>query len=476
MHSTPTPPETTSYTQASGTRPPYGWDYALVFPATSSPLSDPTPADHVRLHVLTKLLSASFSFSQLWVPAQSRVLVLLALPESVMQQKAHLDGLHLRLKPRYGAGFLAFDPDRAHVFVNDSRVANGLPYFTPAQRVKVTLDVLRSRESWGAALNFNTLKRNGHLKQAFALHASPERHQLVQDVVYRRWWHPSPSLPLARLRHYFGTRVTLYLAWLSFYARMLIGIAALSIPVFLLMRVSHSEEVEAWMRLCWGLAVCFWGTYWFEYWKRRNAVLNVQWGLTTFYDDSENDLRAEFRGQDKNGFYSRGGFVNLDDLGMNSTGEGVRRRWVQEGEFGAATSGDADVVLIGGNGDPDFRLEAPVTGLHFADLPKFPYSSRAQWRRRMWITSFITLVFSIVIAMLSVAILFYKKQITLLFSAEGFGRSVPGIATALLISASDSMWKVVSLHLTEWENHRTAQSYENSLISKRFAFQFVSSK
>lgn len=486
-------------TSSHGDAPPWGWDYVLVFPApeaaTSEQDSSPDPAltaiNDVRISTLSALRTASFSYSQLWLPADGLVLVRLSLPESALFEKAAADGLRLRLLPRYGAGYLVFDSDRPYVFDYAFRTDQGLPYFPPAVRVQLTLATLRSRDDWGAAINLGTLRRSGVLKQAFALHAHPEREQLLESAVYKQWWNPRLIIPLHDLKEYFGSRVAIYLAWLAFYARMLLGIAVTSIPVYIVLRMTDAPRVEAWTRLLWGLSLCIWGTYWLEYWKRRNAVLNVKWGLDRFYEDNENDIRPDFKGEDTQGFYCRGGFVNLEDLDPeNAAAEsferadepGMRDR-IHARLLQAAGVSDRqdeedqdDVIRIGGGDDVDFVLEAPITGLTFPDLPVFPYSSKGKLKDRIQISGLVTLFFALLVAACSFLILFFKTEIVDFFGADRFGKFVPGIATALLISISDPLWKGVSLKLTKWENHRTIQSYEDSLITKRFAFQFVSSK
>lgn len=447
-----------------GTPPATGWDYAITFP------TPPPPQKHA---LLACLRDKGFHYSQ--HVTNKFIFVRLALPETVMMEKAELLGKELKLRQNYGGGYLPFSRDRAHVFENERRLHGG--YFSPADRVLITLAVLRSREGWGADIDLGRLKKAGVIQQAFALH-SDEREDLLHRAVFRQWWNPFRAPPVQLLKDYFGSRVTVYLAWLMFYARMLMGIACLSVPVYVTLNWSRSERIGDAVRLAFGLCICFWGAYWLEYWKRRNAVLNVKWGLSDFYEDQGNEIRPEFRGSDDTGFYSRGGFVHLADLqpGYRGDADNVRlRNVVEDGDM----SGDTQqVVVIGGEGDADFTLEAPVTGLVFGDLPTFPYFSHSDLRNRMYMSAVVTAFFAICVGVCSFLILFYKRAIIGLFGGYigGRGNVVPGIMTGLLISVSDPFWKKVSLKLATWENHRTNQSFENSLIWKRFAFQFVSSK
>ncbi|KAI0566941.1 Anoctamin [Gracilaria domingensis] len=478
---TPSPPaaDLASY----GEPPASGWEYVLVFPHKSPPLDEHAMLTrHARARVLARLRAGRFAYCQTWLPAQSCVLVQLALPEPELKLAAEQLAIELQLLPQYGGGYMPYARDRSHVFANDARRENGLPYFTAATRLRITVQALAVRDGWGAAIDLPQLRRSGYLSQAYALHAEPDRANLLKTAVYDRLWKPGSVMPIPDLRHYFGARVTIYFAWLVFYARMLTGIALISIPAYFVITRSDSTHYIDWTRLLFGLALCFWGTYWLEHWKRRNFVLNVKWGLTDLEDERENSqVRSDFRGNEQTGFYSRGGFVHLSDMhpatsGSNRAGR-IRTRLIRS-DLPGVPDHVADVVAMGGTTDPDFVLEAPVTGLVFADLPVHPYRSKTAFKRRLYVSAAVTLFFSLCVAFASFSILFYKADIVFLFHSFGANRianSVPGIATALLISISDPLWKMVSTILTDWENHRTNQSYENSLIVKHFAFQFVSS-
>lgn len=467
-----------------GEQPPAGWDYVLVFPHRHNQTDENSLlCARARQRTLQRLRDAHFAFEQTWIPTQQAVLVSIALDEEQMRRAAEKLAIQLPLLSQYGQGYLPFTRDRAHVFENELRVQNGLPYFTPALRLRITTATLSESDSWGAGVNIQTLRRRAFLTHAFALHSEPDRSQLMQTALYDRLWRVGGQLPISSLRHYFGSRVTIYFAWLIFYARMLTGIALLSIPVYILLTRSDSLRVMDATRLLFGLALCFWATYWFEHWKRRNFILNVKWGLTSFNEDAQNTMvRPDFRGAETTGFYCPGGFVDLSDMRPSmaphlSTNPLVETRLISS-EIPGVPDQLRDVLVMGGGNDPDYRVEAPVTGLVFDDLPVHLSSDKSAFKLRLYVSAVVTLFFSLCVGVASFNILFYKAAIVDLFDtfgADHIANSVPGIATALLISISDPLWKKLSAKLTDWENHRTNQSYENSLIVKHFAFQFVSS-
>jgi hypothetical protein len=456
-----------------GQRPPWGWDYVLSFlgPGEESENGDePKPdalreADAARQRILRRLRSAGFVYSQ-YVARSDRVIhVRIALPEPVQMEKAELAGKQLKLKANYGSGYFLFTKVRSRCFVNDYRCARGEPYFSSADRILLILAVIRSRDDWGAAVDLEKYKRDGKLLQAFSVHKEDERKKILKETLENTGVRHSLKDPvLSNMHHYVGGRIAMYFAFVSFYARMLFGMAVLSVLIYFVLQIFPSEVTAAWTRILFSFFLCLFGTYFTRFWSRRCAILKVKWGLTDFDEENLNNFRPQFVGATRKGFYSRGGFVPLDDLDASSDPAILR-----QGEPHSTR------LEIGSDVGSDFELDVNATGVTFPDLPTVPYSSRdARWNK-LYISSTITLFFSLCVAATSFLILFYNDDIMEVFDFRGLGAFAPGICTGLLITVCDAVWTHVSLSLTRWENHRTHQLFEDNLIMKRFAFQFVSS-
>lgn len=531
-----------------GTRPPAGWDFVLVFPAPSSTTapvkSSQRHIDAARLSVLHHLREASFSYSQLWIPSSGHILVRLALSETAMMSKAEHVPTTFRTRPEYSGGFIRFQRSRAYVFENFNRRLKALPFFTPSERIFITQAALRSNEDWGVDIDVSDLFKDGVIKQAFALHSRHERNVLISACVKDSWKSPFSGLPLYALQEYLGPRVTLYFAWLQFYTRMLTGIALFSALIFCIVVFVGNDTIRAFGRFSFGMAVAFWSSYWVRYWERRNAVLNVRWGIDDVDPERENNLREEFDGVNTPGFYSLGGFVHLSDLveppqeemddsqpdvdqverslpppvasSSVNTGKEDEDGFIDDTQDEHVTSdapedglqheedGDDEndgtakvvvknserrtltslvshqstsaerVVIFGGETDADFTVEAPITGRTFTELPMFPFTSLKTVRDRKRISALVTAIVASFVGTLSFLILFFGPEINTFLGVERGSNVVTGVMTACLIIIADSIWKNVSIDLTKWENHQTTEKYEDSLILKRFAFQFVS--
>lgn len=138
---------------------------------------------------------------------------------------------------------------------------------------------------------------------------------------------------------------------------------------------------------------------------------------------------------------------------------------------------EAQALLLGGDGNnDDMQVYAPMTGLVLDDLPVHPYSSRHARNRRVLASSLITLAFAVAVGIMSFGVLFFKRELNAVVGLDPDSGTVIGVLTGALIVAADAWWRGVSTRLTKWENHYTNTQFGNSLLRKRFAFQFVSSK
>lgn len=449
-------------------KPPWGWDYALSFAAGAACAAGEDACgpvlegDGARVGVLARLAGAGFVLSQLYVPSEGVVLVRFALPDAVMKEKAALLGMELRLKDEYGGGYLAFAPARAECFVNHDQQRERAAYFCPSDRVLIILNVLQSKEHWGCGLDIEKLLYERVLLQAFALHSPPERRALLRTAVWARMWDPTWVPPFFDLKEYVGARVGLYFAFVSFYARRLLVIAVLSIPVYIAFQLVRQKVVVAALRWVFAMGLVLWTTFFLEFWKRRNAMLILEWGLDDYKEDTADDTRPQFVGDLRFGFYCRGGFVSLTDL-------------VEE-DSPLPSSVDAERLQSAADDDME-RGHAPAPApVEVRDLPKNPYQDPVQARNLYLQSLGITAFFVLVIGSLTFLLLFFRNDIIDYFEGRGtkFANVIPGALNAVLITAFDPIWRVVSLALVRRENHRTNQRFENSLIYKRFAFQAIS--
>lgn len=250
---------------------------------------------------------------------------------------------------------------------------------------------------------------------------------------------------------YCVARVSFYFVFVNFYAKRLLIIALVAIPATVLFSALRGSVPLTIVRWVFSLCLVIWTTYFLETWKRHNAQMNVDWGLHDYGEDTMDDSRAQYKGRMRYGFYCEGGFVSLEDL--------VHRR-------------------RGPNAVPERYIEEGNIGHEINNLPQSPYGDPRRQQYAVFVSAMVTLFFVVLVGSITFLLLWYRSDIVNYFEkrtgSAGFAESVPGVANGLLITIFDAIWRFVSYRLTRRENHRTNQMFEDSLIYKRFAFQFVS--
>jgi hypothetical protein len=395
-----------------------------------------------RCDIIARLSSAGFVYSQIFVPTEKAVYLRFGLSGNALQEKAECMGMELELKEEFGGGYLPFTRLRRDCFKNANRstLEPGDPYFCPSDRILIILATLQGKETWACDINVEKLVFKNKLLQAFAVHSLPEQAQLTKDVVYHRWWDPTWTPPLTKMKEYLGARVTLYFCFLSHYAQFMLSVSILSVPVYVVTLVVVNKLAIAVLRCIFGLSVVLWTTLLLERWKRRNALVNVEWGLNDYHEDASDNTRPQFRGDSRIGFYCKGGFVPLDDLAISNTED------TEQGK------------------------------INIDDLPKNAWQDPREARNALLVSLGVTSCCVSIVATMIFLILYFRSKTVAYFEPRlgALANAMPGLLNAVVIAVSDPIWRMVSLALTRRENHRTNQKFENSLVLKRFSFQFFS--
>lgn len=207
----------------------------------------------------------------------------------------------------------------------------------------------------------------------------------------------------------------------------------------------------------------------------------MKWGNLDHQEDTFYQVRPQFEGRRQKGFYSKGGFVDLSDLDASSI-SAIANAFSFDSN--SSDSEDEDHSRIPTTlaslvsrlrEDIDFELDDNYTGTVLSDLPTFPCNDRDTHRNKMFITWSITFLFTLLMMSLTFFLMFYKAEMIRYLAGYSWGSSLPGVLLGVLIFCSENLWKFIYPLLARWENHRTTQEYMDSLIMKRFAFEFVAS-
>ncbi|XP_070552213.1 anoctamin-7-like [Ptychodera flava] len=189
-------------------------------------------------------------------------------------------------------------------------------------------------------------------------------------------------------------------------------VTQIGLDVFSIVKESFDNKVTPYF----GIIICLWGTLFLEIWKRKNARLAYEWDVDTF-EDNEPD-RPQFYGTKE-------------------------------------------------------RID-PVS-----ELPDWYYPFYRQFIKFMMSCGILIFMVCLVIASV-VGVIIYRVIARVNFSDNTieefiFSTLISSVLNSVSIMVMGKVYEILAYKLTDWENHRTQTSYDDALIIKIFAFQFVNS-
>ncbi|DBA05103.1 TPA: hypothetical protein N0F65_000791 [Lagenidium giganteum] len=292
--------------------------------------------------------------------------------------------------------------------------------FAQKDRIRLASSIVRRH------INIDVLVEQGFLDgDMFAVHDEDALEDL--RVTWATNWTMFDQ-PLHKLRFYFGEKIALYFAWLGCFTKMLLLPSVATIVFWLwhgIVWLFNRDDVVRDRK--WKLSLVahsffmvLWASFFISLWNRKNSLLNGLWGLHGYLRDTHH--RAEFRGRRSHNIVT----------------------------------------------------DAPE--MTFADPPK---------RRRAFLRS-IAVVITMIGAVLAITgvLMWLRYRIThrTHYKIDGavtwHSRALlwgVSVVNALQIIVCNTIYTKVARKLNDLENHRTDRAYENFLILKVFAFEFVNS-
>jgi len=263
-----------------------------------------------------------------------------------------------------------------------------------------------------ACLDIKTYIQKDIFISCFPLHL-PDEVEALNDEWFRGKIKFLP-VPLDSVRAYFGEKLALYFLYLQTYIFWLVGPALLGlIATIIRLTVNHDKGNS---QSVFAVIIAIWSVAFYKGWKRTCARNAYRWNMLG-YEEAER-TRPAFKGEPKAGIYTRGGFVELNE---------PRFAWHKE-------------------------LYEPPKSKYLKYLSGAPL--------------FMVIITVVIVG--TIAILWYRTQ------NATFGM-FSGIINGMFIVTFNIIYNFVAIKLTDWENHRTETEYEDALIVKKFAFQFVNS-
>jgi anoctamin-10/anoctamin-7 len=172
-------------------------------------------------------------------------------------------------------------------------------FFRSIDRIRLIFGILQADPLLGGAgLKVYSMLRDQHqsLCAAFPLHDPIERAHLEKTWA-NSWW-PMFTQPLNDIRNYFGEKIAFYFAFLEYYCKWLIFLTIGGVPIWLWQMGTGQKgkpHVDVEILPFAGAVVAVWATLFLEFWKRQEATLRADWGMTNFKQKEQ--PRPEFDGE-----------------------------------------------------------------------------------------------------------------------------------------------------------------------------------
>eukprot|EP00164_Ancoracysta_twista_P000608 GFYU01000804.1.p1 GENE.GFYU01000804.1~~GFYU01000804.1.p1 ORF type:complete len:773 (+),score=236.18 GFYU01000804.1:115-2433(+) len=409
----------------SGARRTY--ELVIIFPNKHDNAETTAEYHRDRNFILHRLRRAGLLIALSKTIDGDETIARITAPEEILEIAASQCHLNVKLKEKYGGGYVDFrdflefrtraedavngddDEDRmlgtedlakAHDMLE---ISESYSKFRHAQRQQLIYFILQSKKRGGAGLDIGHFTQTGVLQAMFPLHEDDKL-----DALADKWAYELTGItqqPIEEIRLYFGERIALYFAWLGFYTKWLIVPSLFGLILFIVQVQNDNFDNAGVPVYCCFLAL--WATFFLEFWKREQVQYAVNWGMTDY--EEEEFTRPQF----------------VPDAVKEIAGE-----------------------------------EQPVYAT-WKRLVKFAIGLPI-------ILAFATCVVITVLGVLLFRIVMAKVEPT-------FGGVAAGMMNAILINFFNWVYQRVAERLTDWENYQTDTQYEDSIIAKTFVFQFVNS-
>lgn len=220
------------------------------------------------------------------------------------------------------------------------------------------------------------------------------------------------KIPLNKIRNYFGEKIALYFEFLRYFQVSLLVPGIVGLVVFIIQKIYDDQDpIVLSLNAIYSVFITIWATVYLEGWKRKESSLSIIWG-TSKYERVEVP-RPQY--------------------------QGVKRR-------------------------------SPITD-EMEEI-YFPPGKRVKFI--IFAASVSLLILSLVLGIVA-GLIVLKWQITKDLIVGGFNLAGPviSILNAVQIVAFNIIYEKLAKVLTDMENHKTENQYQDSFILKVFAFQFV---
>lgn len=280
-------------------------------------------------------------------------------------------------------------------------------------RLKLISGIFSARvNDGGCHIDVQRLALNKNILGCFPLHDLVELRTLEDK--WLRFCQLPWQMDVDPAKDYFGEKVGLYFVWLGHYTTWLISAAVMGFIAWIVVAADNNNPNTSFMPY-FSVFIAIWSSFYIESWKRKEKTTAMKWGMWGFEDSQQ--VRAEFTGTE---------------------------------------------------------IMSPVDGSSYLYFPRSKYLMRLSYSISI-IIIFIAIVIGTVGSIFYIRIILTSDKSFTINGTLQLGGIIASLLNAIQIQTLNYIYGSVAIQLTDYENHRTNTEYEDSLIAKTFAFQFVNS-
>lgn len=347
---------------------------------------------------------------------------MLTTAEELGLRKRDLEG-HVRTFRACDVDLFTTTPDASSLFTQSEQILC-LEYCLDSIKPDRNFDDVIGNESI-----LEWCKRQHYLEDVFPLHHRETAEDIMKELTFS-----SPLFDvggIAKIQDYFGDKVALYFAFLTFYTKALVWYAAGGV---LLSIISYFVKSSAPMLLFfYSIFATLWGVSLISLWKRRNIEIVYMWKSLIMGDSSDESLMSMTKKEDL-----RRKFFGIE-VSHRITGEKIvvfpKRQKLMRYGLSAA------VVLLSLYLSSKLMLWA----LDFEDIMDKWLVEKAHLYK--WSSPYV------------------MKALVL--------KNMPIVVYLGCLNILDMTYNIVATKLTDNENHKYSSDFENSLVLKLVLFQFL---
>jgi hypothetical protein len=285
-------------------------------------------------------------------------------------------------------------------------------FFRGADRMKLMMSIIKARKyEGGCNLDLRKLAYTKCINDYIFLHDVVELREL--EEVFLTFVEAPWKMAVNECKDYFGEKIGFYFLFLSHYTTWLGYAAFFGFISYCDVSANDGNPNTKGMPV-FAVIMAMWGQLFLEFWKRKQYRYAMEWGMENFEEEAQ--VRAEFVGEMQ----------------------------------------------------PD-----PVKGKEYLYFPRSSKMCRG-------VISSVIIFFCVgivcgVVASIFIMELSLRNNGSAEYQGMNQSKNIAAAANVLQIQILNAIYSTIAKSLNDYENHRTDNEYEDSLIGKTFVFQFVNS-